>query len=449
MNKEKDGPVSHETHAQEDMEEIQTDSPSMDNTQLKRLQTEGLKWTVNHAYNNNQFYREKFDAHGVKPSDIKTLRDIDRLPFTTADDLRTGYPFPLLSVPHHKVVRIHSSSGTTGKRKILAYTAKDIDDWTQFFARCYEMAGVGPGNRVQIAVGYGMWTAGAGFQTACETAGAMAVPIGPGNIDMQCQFLIDLQVDVLCCTASMALLMSEEIKKRGIRDKINLKTIIQGSERCSDAMRRAILENSGARQLYDITGMTELYGPGTGIDCHLHQGIHYWSDYFIFEFLDPDTLEPVREGEIGEIVVTTLRKEASPLIRYRTRDLTRFINGPCKCGSPYPRHDRILGRSDDMIIFKGVNIYPGQIDEILSEIAQNYPISSEFDITLRHTEGRDTMLIRIEREPDCDPAQDQEIETLIRNTIRSRLIVSPDVTITDYGMLPRSERKSRRIYDKR
>jgi phenylacetate-CoA ligase len=417
--------------------------------QLEKIQLSGLKWSVKHAFENSRFYREKFGSAGVKPADIKTLKDITRLPFTTADDLKTDYPFPLLSVPHDRVIRIHSSSGTTGKRKILTYTRKDISDWTEFFARCYRMAGVGPGSRVQIAVGYGLWTAGAGFQAACEEAGAMAVPVGPGNIDMQCQFLEDLQPDVLCCTASMALLLSEEIKRRNMRDRINLKTIIQGSERCSDAMRQAILENSGAEHLYDITGMTELYGPGTGIDCHLHQGIHYWSDFFIFEFLDPDTLEPVKEGEIGEIVVTTLKKEASPLIRYRTRDLTRVISGPCECGSPYPRHDRILGRSDDMIIFRGVNIYPGQIDEILSETAQNYPISSEFDITLKQADGRDTMLIRVEREPDGDPDQDQEIEAHICSALRSRLIVSPEISIVDYGALPRSERKSKRIYDNR
>jgi len=417
--------------------------------ELDKIQLEGLKWSIKRAFKNNSFYHEKFTAAGVKPTDIKKLEDITRLPFTTADDLKTDYPFPLLSIPHDKVVRIHSSSGTTGKRKILAYSTKDISDWTDFFARCYRMAGVGPGSRVQIAVGYGLWTAGAGFQAGCEKAGAMAIPVGPGNIDMQCQFLEDLQPDVLCCTASMALLLSEQIGKRNLRDRINLKTIIQGSERCSDAMRNAILENSGAEHLHDITGMTELYGPGTGIDCHFHEGIHYWSDFFIFEILNPDTLKPVEEGEIGEIVVTTLKKEASPLIRYRTRDLTRMIKGPCRCGSPYPRHDRILGRSDDMIIFRGVNIYPGQIDEILSEIARNYPISSEFDITLRQSDGRDTMLIRVEREPDGDPDQDQEIEPLICSTIRSRLMVSPDISIVDYGALPRSERKSKRIYDNR
>ncbi len=426
-----------------------TKKEKTDIEKLEKIQLEGLKWTVSHACRNSPFYAAKFKAAGVQPGDIKSLTDLTRLPFTTAEDLKTDYPFPLLSVPHRRVVRIHSSSGTTGKRKILAYTRKDIRDWTEFFARSYEMAGVGPGDRVQIAVGYGLWTAGAGFQAACEKAGAMAIPIGPGNIDMQCRFLEDLQPNVLCCTASMALLLSEEIRKRQIRGKINLKTIIQGSERCSDAMRQAILANSGAEHLYDITGMTELYGPGTGIDCHLHEGIHYWSDFFIIEILDPETLQPVKEGEIGEMVVTTLRKEASPLIRYRTRDLTRVITGRCGCGSPYPRHDRILGRSDDMIIFKGVNIYPGQIDEILSDIAQNYPISSEFDITLKRSDGKDIMLIRVEREPDGDPEQDQEIEVLIRTTIRNSLMVSPDISITDYGALPRSERKSQRIYDNR
>jgi len=417
-----------------------------DASELKAVQLEGLKWTVNHAFNNSPFYRRQFEKAGVRPEDIKTLDDLARLPFTQAKHLREDYPFPLLSVPEEEVVRIHSSSGTTGKRKILSYTKKDIEDWTTFFARALRMAGLGPKDRVQIAVGYGLWTAGAGFQAACERVGAMAIPVGPGNLDLQCQFLVDLKPTCICCTSSMALLLGEEIKRRGLSDKIGVKTVIQGSERCSDSMRRAIMEHLGAEHIYDITGLTELYGPGPGIDCHLHQGIHYWADYYILEILDPETLEPVEEGEIGEMVVTTLRKEASPLIRYRTRDLTRKISGPCPCGSIYPRHDRILGRSDDMIIVRGVNIYPGQIDEILSQMEG---ISSEYNVILERRDAKDYMTIKVERATDGDPGLDEKVRSNIQAQIKSRIMVSANVQIVDYGSLPRSERKSKRIFDNR
>jgi phenylacetate-CoA ligase len=229
------------------------------------------------------------------------------------------------------------------------------------------MAGLTTKDRIQIAVGYGVWTAGVGFQLGCERLGAMAIPVGPGNIDMQCQFLEDFQSTVLCATASMAILMGEEIEKRGLRNKIALKKIIMGSERSSDAMRRKMKESLGVDHVFDIPGLTELYGPGTGLDCIYHEGIHYWADYYILELLNPETLEPVPPGETGEMVVTTLRKEAAPLVRYRTRDLTRLIPKRCSCGSILPMHDRLLGRSDDMFIFRAVNIYPGQIDHILSK----------------------------------------------------------------------------------
>ncbi len=415
--------------------------------ELEKLQLEGLKWSVKHAYEGSSFYRERFDAAGVTPGDIKTLEDVRRLPFVTAGDLKEGYPFPLRSVPYQDIVRIHSSSGTTGKRKILCYTAKDVDDWAEFFARCYEMAGVGEGDRVQIAVGYGLWTAGAGFQAGCERAGAIAVPVGPGNIDLQCEFLQDLKSNVICCTASMALLLGEEITRRGLRDKVAIDTIIMGSERSSEAMRRKIMEFTGARHLHDITGMTELYGPGAGIDCREHAGIHYWADYYIMEILDPETLEPVPEGEVGEMVVTTLRKEGSPLIRYRTRDLTRLIPGQCPCGSLMPRHDSILGRSDDMFIFRAVNIYPSQIDAILSGIEG---ISSEYRVTLENCgDGRESMTVEVEREADRVPAADGELGKAVSHAIKSRIMVSAEVKIADFGSLPRSERKSKRVFDNR
>ncbi len=415
--------------------------------ELLQHQLKGLQWTVGHAYEGSSFYRKKLDQAGVSPTDIQTLDDIRKLPFTQADDLREGYPFPLLSVPDSEVVRIHASSGTTGKRKILTYTQKDIDDWTHFFARCYEMAGLTRQDRVQIAVGYGVWTAGVGFQLGCEKFGAMALPVGPGNVDMQCRFLVDLQTTVMCCTASMGLLMAEEVNRRKLKDQIGFKKMIFGSERSSDAMRQRIQELLDLDDLFDIPGMTELYGPGTGLDCHRHEGIHYWADYYILECLDPETLEPVPAGEVGEMVVTTLCKEAAPLIRYRTRDLTRMIDHSCSCGSVLPMHDRILGRSDDMIIFRAVNIYPGQIDEVLSQIAD---ASCEYQVHLeRKDDGKDYMTIRLECCEDYDSSRKPELVGAVQSEIKKKIMVSCDVEIVDYCSLPRSERKSKRFFDNR
>ncbi|WP_457571168.1 phenylacetate--CoA ligase [Desulfovulcanus sp.] len=416
-------------------------------SELQELQLAGLKWTVKHAYEGSKDYRKKMDEAGVRPEDIQNVSDLQKLPFTTAKDLQDGYPYPLLSVPLKDVVRIHASSGTTGKRKVLCYTQKDVDDWTHFFARCYEMAELTSEDRVQIAVGYGVWTAGAGFQAACEKFGALALPVGPGNLDLQCQFLMDFQSTVICCTASMGLLLAEEVNRRGIKDKISLKKMIFGSERSSDAMRKRIQELLGLEHMFDIPGMTELYGPGTGLECVCHNGIHYWADYYILEIIDPETLEPVPDGEVGEMVVTTLRKEAVPLIRYRTRDLTRLLPGECACGCIMPRHDRILGRSDDMIIFRGVNIYPAQIDHILSEIKG---LGSEYQLILeRRDDGRDYMMIKVERSHGLDSALDANLMKEVQQRIKGQLMVSAQVEIVDYNSLPRSERKTKRVFDRR
>ncbi|MEJ2719409.1 MAG: phenylacetate--CoA ligase [Deltaproteobacteria bacterium] len=411
------------------------------------MQLKGLQWTVSHAYNGSEAYRAKLDDAGVKPGDIKSLDDLTKLPFTTSQDLAQGYPFPLVSVPMEEIVRIHASSGTTGKRKVLCYTKKDIDDWANFFARCYEMADLTAADRVQICVGYGVWTAGVGFQLGCERFGALVVPAGPGNLEMQMEFLIDFQSTVMCCTASMGLLLAEEAQRRGLTDKLALKKMIYGSERSSDAMRARIKEGLGLTDMYDIPGMTELYGPGTGLECSAHDGMHYWADYYILEVLDPDTLQPVPAGEIGEMVVTTLRKEAVPLIRYRTRDLTALKPEPCACGRIIPRHDRILGRSDDMFIFRAVNIYPGQIDSALSALAG---IGSEYQIVLeRGTDGRDTLLLRVERAEDSNPSADTQTAAMVRDALRQKILVTPEVEVVGYSSLPRSERKTQRVFDRR
>ncbi|MCD6527632.1 MAG: ATP-binding cassette domain-containing protein [Desulfuromonas sp.] len=416
--------------------------------QLKDHQLAGLQWTLHHAYEGSSFYREQLDAAQIRPEMIKSLDDLRRLPFTDADDLRAGYPFPLRAVPFEQIVRVHASSGTTGKRKVLCYTQKDLDDWTDFFARCYQMAGVTPLDRIQIAVGYGVWTAGMGFQLGCEKIGAMAVPIGPGNIDMQIQFLIDFQSTVFCSTASMALLMAEEIHRRSLADKIAVNKIIYGSERSSVSMRRKISELFGGAELFDITGLTELYGPGTGIECPDHDCIHYWGDYYIMEIVDPETLQPVADGEWGEMVVTTLCKEAAPLIRYRTHDITRIIPGACSCGNPLPRHSRIKGRSDDTIKFRGVNIYPSSVDTILSEVPG---LGSEYQIHLTRdaVSGRDHMRMVIERGEGIDDNRNAELIHEAGHQIKKQLLVSAELELVAYGSLPRSERKSQRVFDSR
>jgi len=415
--------------------------------ELKAFQLEGLKWTVNHAYKGSPFYRKRMDESRVRPGAIRSLEDIQKLPFTTADDLREGYPFPLLSVPLEKIIRVHASSGTTGKRKVLGYTEKDISDWADMFARCYEMAGLSREDRVQVAVGYGLWTAGVGFQMGVERFGAMAVPVGPGNLDMHCEIMVDLQTTVFCCTASMGLLMAEEIKKRGLQEKINLKKVIFGAERHSDAMRRNIKEYLRAEDTFDIPGLTELYGPGTGLECWAHEGIHYWADYYILEIINPETLKPSLPEEVGEMVVTTLRKEATPLIRYRTRDLTRLIPGRCSCGNILPRHDKILGRSDDMFIIRGVNIYPGSIDHLLS---QEPRVGSEFQVLLeRGEDGKDYMAVKVERAEKGDPREDKAVTDQMEYLFRHQLLVSGKVEIVDFQSLPRTERKSKRVFDNR
>ena len=415
---------------------------------LARIQLDGLRWTVGHALAHSPFYRERLAAAGVEDArDIRRIADLANLPFVDHKALQEGYPFPLRCMPFEDLVRVHASSGTTGKRKVLCYTEQDLEDWRNMFARCYEVAGLTRDDRVQIAVGYGLWTAGVGFQAGCERFGALAVPVGPANAEMHCELLVDMQSTVFCATASMALLMAEEVERRGLRERIALKKVILGAERCSDTMRRRIGELLGVTHIHDIYGLTELYGPGTGLDCHLHQGIHYWADLFIFEIIDPETLQVLPPGREGELVVTTLRKQGSPLIRYRTHDITRLIDAPCPCGNPFPRHGRILGRTDDMFIYRAVNIYPSQIEHLLGQIAG---IGSEFQIHLEQREnGRDKMRVLVERAPataaDRDPALAEEIATAVRR----KILVRCEVEIVEPGSLPRTQRKSRRVFDHR
>lgn len=420
--------------------------PHLEDEKLHAVQLQGLRWTVDHVWRNSLAYRAALEAADVCPDDIRTLDDVRKLPFTTVDDLRKGYPLPLLSVPEEDVVRIHASSGTTGKRKILSYTQKDIATFNLQMARCYELAGLTRADRVQIAVGYGLWTAGAGFQLGSETFGALTVPVGPGNLEMQLQLLVDMGVTCLCSTASMALLMGEEVERNGLRDAIRLKKVIFGAETHSPKMRKAFEEKLGLTGSYDIAGMTEMYGPGTALECDAHDGLHYWADLFLIEVLDPATLEPVAPGEVGEMVVTSLCKEAAPLVRYRTRDLTRMIPGRCACGRAIPRHDHILGRSDDMIIFRGVNIYPGQIADVLQHVPD---LGAEYHIELTRREGRDHMLLKVERAPHGSANEDAALGVTVGNELHRKLMARVAVEVVDPGTLPRSFAKSKRVTDLR
>ena len=390
----------------------------------------------------DSFYGKKYRELGI--TEIKSQEDFEKIPFSGKADLRDAYPLGIQAVPDEEVVRIHSSSGTTGKPVIIPYTAKDVDDWATMFARCYEVAGITNKDRIQITPGYGLWTAGIGFQAGCEKLGAMAVPMGPGNTDKQIQMMIYLKSTVITATSSYALVLAEEIEKRGRKDQICLKKGVIGSERWSEKKRQAIREGLGI-ELYDIYGLTEIYGPGIGINCEHEEGIHYWDDYIYIEIIDPKTGEPVPDGEPGEIVITTLVKEGAPLLRFRTHDMSRIIPEPCSCGRSYPRIDIIRGRSDDMFKVHGVNMFPGQVEEILQQVDG---VLSEYVINIAHDEdhNRDVMLVTVEAEGRVDFEQ---AGAKIRELFKSRIGVTPKITVVPFGTLPRSEKKTKRVIDHR
>ena len=375
-------------------------------------------------------------------TEVLTEGDFLALPFSEKEDLRNCYPLGVSAVDEREIVRIHSSSGTTGTPVIIPYTAKDVDDWAEQFRRCYELAGITSEDRIQITPGYGLWTAGIGFQAGAEKLGAMAVPMGPGNTEKQLQFMVDLKTTVIGATSSYALLLAEEVERRGMRDQIALRKGVIGSERWGKKMRDRVKAGLGI-DVYDIYGLTEVYGPGIGISCDAEDGMHYWDDYLYIEIVDPATGEPLPDGEWGEIVITTLVKEGAPLIRFRTHDLSRIIPGECPCGSPFPRIDSLQGHSDDMVKIHGVNVFPRQIEEIL----QTFPaLSSEYQIRLSHLEGRDTMRIYVE----TDGTQDfLETADAVAHEVKRRVGFTPLVKVVELGVLPRSEKKTRRVFDER
>jgi phenylacetate-CoA ligase len=388
------------------------------------------------------FYQKIFADAGVDAGDVKTIEDFEKLPFSEKDDLRKVYPLGLMAVPEEEIVRIHSSSGTTGDPVIIPYTAQDVTDWAILFERCYRMAGMTNRDRIQITPGYGLWTAGIGFQAGAERLGAMVIPMGPGNTPKQIKMMCDLQSTVIASTSSYAIVLAEEVARLGLQDKIALKKGIIGSERWGDKMRARIVNELGI-EIYDIYGLTEVYGPGISIDCDYHCGMHYWSDYIYMEIIDPTTLKAVPEGEYGEVVITTLKKEGAPLLRYRTHDISRLIPGDCPCGSPFPRHDRILGRTDDMFKVKGVNMYPGQIDELLKDIDG---VSSEYNVRIANEEGKDVVYLRFEADEGTSL---DGLEREVGYQFKSRIGITIKPQGSRIGTLPRSEKKSVRIVDER
>ena len=408
--------------------------------QISEKQLAQVNDRINALISAGSFYGKKLAEAGI--THVDSVEDFENLPFSEKNDLRDAYPLGLMTAPEEEIVRIHSSSGTTGLPVIIPYTAKDVDDWGEMFKRCYETAGITNKDRIHITPGYGLWTAGIGFQNGAEKLGAMVIPMGPGNTEKQLQMMMDMKSTVLCSTSSYALLLAEEIERRGIRDKIHLKKGVIGSERWGEKMRKRISTELGI-ELYDIYGLTEIYGPGIGINCKYDTGMHYWDDYLYLEIIDPATGKNVPDGEWGEIVITTLVKEGAPLIRFRTHDLSRIIPGECPCGSKFPRIDVITGRSDDMMKIKGVNVFPKQIEEILATFPE---LSSEYQIRISHLDGKDSMRIYVEASGSNDF---KALQQKIAAAVKSKIGFTPIVYVVELGFLPRSEKKSKRVIDER
>lgn len=408
---------------------------------MKPEQLEQIKEQFKTLKERSSFYARKFE--GIDLSDVQSQEDFQKLPFSEKADLREVYPLGLAAVPEEKIIRIHSSSGTTGTPVIIPYTQKDVTDWAIQFARCYEVAGITNKDRIHITPGYGLWTAGIGFQLGAERLGAMAVPMGPGNTEKQLRFMKDMKTTVLCATSSYALLLAEEIAARGVRDELALRKGVIGSERWGEKMRNRIQDELGI-EIYDIYGLTEIYGPGIGISCAEHHGMHIWDDYVYIEVVDPVTGKPLPDGEIGELVLTTLQKEGAPLIRYRTHDLTRIIPGDCACGMHHPRIDTLVGRTDDMFKVKGVNMFPAQVEEV---IAVTSGASSEYQVMIEHIMGRDVLTVLFETElTGEDKARCEEELAMI---FKGKIGCTPDAKGVPLGELPRSEKKTQRIFDSR
>ena len=416
-------------------------------TQIENLQLERLKKTVRQCMN-SPFYKKRFDDLHLKPEDIRSLDDLYKIPFTTKQDLRDNYPFGLSTVPMEKVVRLHSSSGTTGTPTVILHTQRDLDEWANAVARCLYMVGLRAGDIFQNSSGYGMFTGGLGFQYGAERLGMLTVPAAAGNTKRQIKFITDFGTTALHAIPSYAGRLYEVMAEMGIdpcRDT-KLKTLIIGAEPHSEEQRKRIEDMLGVKA-YNSFGMSEMCGPGVAFECTEQNGLHIWEDYYIVEIVDPETLEPVPEGEIGELVLTTLNREAMPLLRYRTRDLTRILPGECPCGRHHKRLDRMKGRSDDMMILKGVNIFPIQIENILMQFEE---LGNDYLITLTNEEANDLMTVEVELKEFVDDYP--RLQTLTKEIVRrlkDEILITPVVKLLPKSVIPKQEGKAVRVKDLR
>ena len=422
---------------------------TMPRQDLEALQMERLKRTLGLCMN-NAFYQLRFNELGITPDDIRTLDDVRRLPFTTKEDLRENYPFGLACVPLRQCTRLHSSSGTTGNPTVVLHTERDLHEWAEAVARCLWMVGSRPDDVFQNSAGYGMFTAGLGFQYGAERVGMLTVPAAAGNTTRQIKFIRDFGTTVLHAIPSYASRIYEVMKAEGVdpRRDTSLRVLCIGAEPHSEEQRQRIEQNLGVRA-YNSYGISEMMGPGVAFECPEQDGLHIWEDYFIVEIIDPVTLEPVPDGEMGELVLTTINREAMPLLRYRTRDLTRILPGTCPCGRTHQRIARLQGRSDDMIILKGVNIFPIQIEKILLKFQE---LSTDYLITLDTTDAGDTMTIDVELgQLFTDDYRDlQRLERTVTRLLKDEILITPKVRFVQKGALAVSdEKKAVRVKDKR
>lgn len=424
-------------------EEIETASRE----QIEQWQNEGLVSVVKRVYENVPYYRAKMEEAGVTPDDIKSTADLPKLPFLTKDDLRDAYPYGLLAIPLKDCVRIQSTSGTTGRRVVDFYTHKDIDMWENGCARAIVAAGGTDEDVCHVSYGYGLFTGGPGLNGGSHKVGCLTLPMSSGNTDRQLQFMTDLGSTILCCTPSYASYLAESIHEKGIKDQIKLKAGIFGAEAWSEEMRHDIEDKLGIKA-YDIYGLTEIEGPGVSFECEAQNGMHICEDYFIPEIVDPDTLEPVPDGQIGELVFTSFAKEAFPLIRYRTKDITYITREKCSCGRTHARIHRLMGRTDDMLIIKGVNVYPSQVEEVL--IKQGMP--ANYQLIIDRVNNSDTMEVRVEMTAEMFSDTVSAIEAKEKEIVaalKSMLGIYAKVKLVEPKSITRSEGKAVRIIDNR
>ena len=419
----------------------------MPRADIAALQLSRLKQTLAHAYANVLHVRAKFDAARVKPEDCKSLADIVRFPFATKADLRDTYPFDLFAVPRKEITRLHASSGTTGKATVVGYTKADVETWTDLMARCMACAGARPGDIVHNGYGYGLFTGGLGAHYGAERLGCTVVPVSGGMTERQVMLLQDFGAHILCATPSYALNIAEVAEGMGVDvRKLPLRTGIFGAEPWSDAMRHDLEARLGL-QAVDLYGLSEIIGPGVAVECDVaRNGLHGWEDHFLFEVIDPKTLEPAAEDEPGELVITTLTKEALPMVRYRSRDITRLTREPCACGRTHVRIMRITGRDDDMLIIRGVNVFPSQVEAVLVGLPG---IAPHYQLVLTREGALDTMTVEVEMAPGTDPAAQGKSATDVARQIKSRVGVTCTVDVKPPGEVPRSQGKAVRVKDLR